>query len=294
MDRAIPVGNKTCAARVHKRYEDQRKQRLRDMKPQIDATKPKTSGMAHLKQNWKRDEMLGCRFDEIERDNKHLLHAMSKMIQEHGEGTPHQSRSVPSLSMASGAGARFPGGPARRNEIARIEFENARMLKRLQNSEAVYRTKDWEASYDHSRPILRRCCEYPLPEMKLKRKVRSTSSLMPLMSEEESRQASMDPGAVAPDFSSPSSHGLKYVLKEERIIDGINFYVEMATDGQTLAVSAYNKNIQDTLELLVNEDNHRQLLFESNGDYVEISSRLHIKDDRLVIISAEEVNSGQV
>merc|ERR1719174_1853080 len=102
----------------------------------------------------------------------------------------------------------------------------------------------------------------------------------------------MDPSAVAPDFSSPSSHGLQYVLKEERIIGGTTFYVEMATDGQTLAVSAYDKEIQDTLELLVNEENHRQLLFESDGDYGEISLRLRIKDDRLVIASAEEASNG--
>merc|ERR1719333_1586154 len=116
-------------------------------------------------------------------------------------GSPNHTRSTPALG-AQASGAAFPGGPARRNEIARIEFENARMLKRLQNSHAEYRTKDWEAAHDHSRGILRRICEYPVPDMRLKRKVRSTSSLMQLMSEEESRQASMDPGAVAPEFSS--------------------------------------------------------------------------------------------
>merc|ERR1719326_1603912 len=126
--------------------------------------------------------MLGVRYDEIERDNKHLLHSMSKMIQEHGEGTPHQSRSMPHLSTGSGAGARFPGGPARRNEIARIEFENARMLKRLQNMHAEYRTKDWEAAHDQSCKYLKIIAKYPIPEKShyLKRRARPTASLMPL------------------------------------------------------------------------------------------------------------------
>jgi len=244
--------------------------------------------MKHLKTNWKRDEIVGCRYDVIERDNRHLLGKMSHMIQEHSLGAPQHSRSAPNLSTAPGNPAKFPGGPARRNEIARIEFENARMLKRLQGAHPEYKTKEWEAAHDHSRAILRRITEYPLPDMKLKRKVRSSASLMPLAAEDE---GGIDPSAVAPDFPSAPNQGLRYVLKEERIIGGINFFVEMATDGHTLAVSAYDKDIQDTLELLVNEENHRQLLFESDGNYVEISSRLRVRDDRLVIVSAEESSS---
>jgi len=244
--------------------------------------------MKHLKTNWKRDEIVGCRYDVIERDNRHLLGKMSHMIQEHSLGAPQHSRSAPNLSTAPGNPAKFPGGPARRNEIARIEFENARMLKRLQGAHPEYKTKEWEAAHDLSRGYLKRITEYPLPDMKLKRTVRSSASLMPLAAEDE---GSMDPSAVAPDFRSPPTQGLSYVLKEERIIGGINFFVEMATDGQTLAVSAYDKDIQDTLELLVNEENHMQLLFESDGNYSEISSRLRIRDDRLVIVSAEESSS---
>lgn len=291
-DRALPVGNKICAARVHKRYEETRAQRLREMKPQIDARAPRSSGMKHLKINYKRDEQLNVRYDEIERDNRHLLHSMSKMIQD--SNGMSESRSMPSLGAASGgSGEKFPGGPARKNEIARIEFENARMLKRLQGAHAEYKTKEWEAAHDKSRAIMRRVCQYPVPNMSLKRRVRSSASLMPMMAEDDMGQGGMDPSAVAPEFTSSPNQSLQYVLKEERMIGGINFFIEMATDGQTLAVSAFDKEIEDTLELLVNEDNHRQLLFECDGDYAEISARLNIRDDRLVIMPAAAANNGQ-
>lgn len=294
MDRgraACPVGNKLCAARVHKRYEDMRAQRLREMKPQIDARPPKVCGMKHLQTNWKRDEMLGVRYDEIERDNRHLLHKMSKVVEE--PGSLPKSRSEPNLSKAN-SGAAFPGGPARRNEIARIEFENQRMLKRLQNAHAEYRTKDWEAAHDRSRAYLRRICDYPIPDiLKPKRRGQPSASMVPLLSEEpETFQAGMDPSAVAPEFASPMGQGLRYVVKEHLLIAGTTFFVEMATDGRTLAVSAYDREIQDTLELLVNEEHHRQLLLESGGDYGEIAGRLRIKDDRLIIIPLDAASGG--
>jgi len=251
--------------------------------------------MAHLKTNWKRDEMMGCRYDEIERDNRHLLTAMSRVIQEPGSmPQPQHSRSEPNLSAA--APEKFPGGPARRNEIARIEFENARMLKRLQNMKGEYTNKDAEAAHARSREYLRRICEYPVHLGHGKRRGRgATSSLVQLPGEgmqDMTLQAGTDPSAVAQDFASPAGHGLRYVFKEHLLIGGSTYFVEMATDGATLAVSAYDREIQDTLELLVNEENHRQLLLESGGDYGPIAGRLRIIQGRMVIIPLEALDEG--
>merc|ERR1719262_1986404 len=79
---------------------------------------------------------------------------------------------------------------------------------------------------------------------------------------------------------------LRYVLKEgKRIGDGY-FLVEMATDGRTLTISAYDGDTQRTLELLVNEKNHRKLYREANGDYSSIASRLRVEGDRLLLDAA--------
>lgn len=293
MDRAIPIGNRLCHAKEHKKQEEKRKQRLREMKPQIDARAPEVCGMKHLKINFKRDEMLGCRYDEIERDNRHLLNKMTSVVKEDGQGAVRKP-----LNLSNSAPV-FPGGPARRNEIARIEFENQRLLKRLQNAQAEYRTKEWEAAHDESRNYVRRICEYPI-QMKPKRRARSTASLVPLPTQgsgsmDGGYQAGTSSSAVAPDFaSSPPGQFLRYVLKKAIDIDGTRFLVEMATDGQTLAVSAYDSDVQDTLELLVNEENHRQLMAESQGDYGQIALRLRVDSGRLVIRQLEEAFDDQV
>jgi hypothetical protein len=295
MDRAIPIGNKLCHAKEHKKQEERRKQRLREMKPQIDARAPEVCGMRHLKINFKRDEMLGCRYDEIERDNRHLLNKMSSVVKEDGQGSPIRKRKTLNLSNSAPV---FPGGPARRNEIARIEFENQRLLKRLQNAQAEYRTKDWEAAHDESRNYVRRICEYPV--LKPKRRARSTASLVPLPAQgadpmDGRDQAGTSFSAFAPDYaSSPPGQFLRYVLKKAIDIDGTSFLVEMATDGQTLAISAYDSAVQDTLELLVNEENHRQLLAESQSDYGQIALRLRVDSGRLVIRQLEEAFDDQV
>lgn len=285
MDRAIPVGNRICHARVHKRHEAVRKQRLQEMRPQIDATPPAVCGMKHLKTNWKRDEVLGCKYDQIERDNRHLLQAMKRMATD-PKSSSMGSKSAPSLPHMDAA-TRFPGGPARKTEIARIESENARLLKRLQTIQSEFRLKDLEASHEERKSILRRICQNPLPDMKLKRRVRPTASLEQLSNEDGLNL--QGPGAVAQDSVSPS--GLRYVLKEHMLIGGTAYFVEMATDGQTLAVSAYNPEVQDTLELLVNEENHRKLLFESDSDYSQIAGRVRIRDDQLVIIAPEALET---
>ena len=57
---------------------------------------------------------------------------------------------------------------------------------------------------------------------------------------------------------------LSSVLKEGRKIGDSYYLVEMSTDGRTLTISAYDGDTQQTLELLINEKNHRKLHRESD------------------------------
>merc|ERR1719498_2229041 len=88
---------------------------------------------------------------------------------------------------------------------------------------------------------------------------------------------------------------LRYVLKEGKKIGEGYYLVEMATDGRTMTISAYDGDTQKTLELLVNEKNHRKLYRETNGDYSAIASRLRVDGDRLILDPAGgSAYSGQL
>merc|ERR1719262_1161770 len=79
------------------------------------------------------------------------------------------------------------------------------------------------------------------------------------------------------------SDEMRYVLKEGKKIGEGYYLVEMATDGRTLTISAYDGDSQKTLELLVNEKNHRKLYRDTNGDYSAIAQRLRVEGDRLIL-----------
>merc|ERR1712072_711781 len=69
--------------------------------------------------------------------------------------------------------------------------------------------------------------------------------------EAEERKEEADANEEEEDLSS--------VLKEGRKIGDSYYLVEMSTDGRTLTISAYDGDTQQTLELLINEKNHRKL-----------------------------------
>merc|ERR1712224_1093363 len=73
------------------------------------------------------------------------------------------------------------------------------------------------------------------------------------------------------------------VLKEGRKIGDSYYLVEMSTDGRTLTISAYDGDTQQTLELLINEKNHRKLHRECDGDYSQLATRLAVEGDRLLL-----------
>uniref|UniRef100_A0A6T0T8J7 Uncharacterized protein n=1 Tax=Alexandrium monilatum TaxID=311494 RepID=A0A6T0T8J7_9DINO len=282
MYRAIPVANKACAERVRQRHHELHKQRMKHVRPQVDTSQPTTVHLDHLRNNLKREQLLEERYHEIDRENKILLQKMSDI-----------------MKSSTYSGARAQSGPpslnrdARKTELMRITQENQGILKRIQRAQPVYNHVQWEDSYRRSAQYLKNSSEYPLV---LKRKTSSSrgSSLTPLGAKEgmstSLERASSSRGGLggtsmeaAGGASELGPEDLRYVLKEGKRIGGRYYLVEMATDGRTLAVSAYDGDNQKTLELLVNERNHRKLYRDANGDYNAIVEKLRIDGDQLTL-----------
>jgi len=268
MFRAIPVGNKVCARRVNKRYEDTRQQRLRDMQPQIDTTCPKSTTLRHLKINWKRDEAVGQRYDQIHQDNVRMLSQMQDMMKKAEYG---RSNSLPCL--------RGPGEPTpyRKREVSRITKENLELLDRLQNMESEIKPQKLEDCYKRSNAYVRLACEYQPPPLLNRKRAKPKRS---------STEPSTVSGAVAAEQCETE---LKYVFREEAMLGSIRHLIEMATDGYVLMISAYNMDFQHTLEMIVNEANHRKLHEEIRGDYRYLVDRLRVDEGQLVIDPMEQL-----
>merc|ERR1719326_912852 len=109
----------------------------------------------------------------------------------------------------------------------------------------------------------------------------SQAKLEQYMEEDRKRAEDASAGRERPDQAADEE--LRYVLKEGKKIGEGYYLVEMATDGRTLTISAYDGDTQRTLELLVNEKNHRKLYREANGDYSLIAGRLTVEGDRLLL-----------
>lgn len=273
MYRAIPVGNKACAERVRQRNHEMHKQRLKSMKPQVDTREPSVTQLAHLQNNLKREQMLEERYHEIDRQNRILLQKMSDIMKHQTFSADRAKSGPPSLNR-----------DARKTELMRITQENNNILRRIQQAQPVYNHVQWEDSYRRSFAYLKNSCEYA--PVLLRRKVSRGGSLMPLGGREG--ELSRGVGSTAGTASDGRAHEttgeeLRYVMKEGKRIGDRYYLVEMATDGRTLAISAYDGDKQQTMELLVNEKNHRRLYREHNGDYNAIAELLRVEGEQLLL-----------
>jgi len=271
MYRSIPVANKACADRIRSRNHELHKERIRKMRPQVDTTIPSTLHLDHLRNNLKREQLLEERYHEIDRENRILLQKMSDTMKQQSY-TPRARSAGASLNR-----------DARKTELMRITQENGHILKRIQQAQPVYNHISWEDSYRKSATYLKNTAEYPLC---LRRKASRASSLTPMSQsggfQKDSRNGN-EPGS--PDGAG-NSDDLKYVFKEGKKIGARYYLIEMATDGRTLAISAYEGDQQKTLELVVNERNHRRIYRELHGDYSLIADKLRIDGDHLVLDSS--------
>jgi len=286
MHRAIPIGNKLCAKREEQRRHEFHRDRVRNMRSLVDTKEPKVCQFDHIRNNLKREQMLEERYTQIDRENMTLLKKMSDIMK-------HPTFSVP----------KEPKGPVslnrdfRKKDLIRITQENQHILKRIQSAQPIYNHVEWEESHRKNASYLRNCCEYPVT-LNASKMGYDGSGLVPLGGSggeafsdaqanleqymEQDRQMAAESSA-AKEKDSAAEEELRYVLKEGKKIGEGYYLVEMATDGRTMTISAYDGDTQKTLELLVNEKNHRKLYRETNGDYSAIASRLRVDGDRLIL-----------
>jgi E3 ubiquitin-protein ligase TRIP12 len=285
MHRAIPIGNKQCAKREEQRRHQFHRDRVKNMRPQVDTKEPKVLQFDHIRNNLKREQMLEERYTQIDRENMTLLKKMSDIMKHPTFSVPKEVKGPVSLNR-----------DFRKAELIRITKENQAILKRIQSAQPIYNHVEWEEAHNKNEHYLRNCCEYPitLPS----RKGYGESGLMSLGAQEgmeqyqesqqkleqymeEDRKLAAEASNAAKEATAEEE--LRYVLKEGKKIGEGYYLVEMATDGRTMTISAYDGDTQKTLELLVNEKNHRKLYRESNGDYSAIASRLRVDGDRLIL-----------
>lgn len=278
MHRAIPVGNKACADRVQKRHHDMHKARLHSIKPQVDTTVPMVCHLDHLRNNLKREQQLEERYYTIDRDNKILLQKMSEIMRT-AQPADLRSKSAPVSLNRDG----------RKTELMRITRENQAILGRIQQAQPVYNHVAWEDSYRRSGKYLKNSAEYPIV---LTKRQTSRVSLAPLGGKGGRPELSSSGGVYQPN-QQQSADDLRYVLKEGKRIGETYYLVEMATDGRTLVISAYDGESQRTRDLVVSEKNHRRLFREANGDYNVIAESLFVDGDqlRLATVEGEPSNS---
>lgn len=237
------------------------------MRPQVDTTVPCTAQLDHLRNNLKREQLLEERYHTIDRENKILLQKMSDIMR-HPAHAPRPRTGPPSLNR-----------DARKCELMKITQQNHALLKRIQQAQPVYNHVAWEDSYRKSNMYLKNTAEYPLV---LSRHPARASSASPAAT--SSGPFGKESGASSPkNQADGKADDLKYVFKEGKTIGKDYFLVEMATDGRSLAVSAFHGDQKRTLELVVSESNHRKLYRELNGDYSRIADKLRVQGDQLML-----------
>lgn len=281
MYRAIPVVNKTCAERIRNRNRDIHKQKIKGMRSRVDTSVPSVASFDHLRNNLKREQILEDRYSEIDRENRILLQKMSDIMKQPTYFCTRAKSGPPSLNRDS-----------RKLELMRITQENQGILKRIQQAQPVYNHVEWEDSFKKSTAYLKNAAEYPLT-LSRKRPVGLTNSSVlqvkdgppPVRAVEQLDQPADSVATPGGGSAERKEEALKYVLKEGKQLDQRYYLVEMATDGRTLAISAYDGDQQRTFELIVNERNHRRLYRDASGDYSAIASKLRVEGDQLVLDS---------
>jgi E3 ubiquitin-protein ligase TRIP12 len=276
MFKGIPVGSKLCAKHEQKMQDERHKRALREMKPGIDTTEPKTCSLQHLRNNLKREQLLEDRYMEIDRENRILLQKMSDVMRK--PAFEYRSKVKGPVSMTK---------DARKHDLIRITQENQAILRRIQTAAPVYNHLQWEESHRRNELYLRNACEYPVvlrqqsaPTLGRSQRIpggtmeKEKDKLDELLEAEERKEQEAD---------AKDEEDLSSVLKEGRKIGDSYYLVEMSTDGRTLTISAYDGDTQQTLELLINEKNHRKLHRECDGDYSQLATRLAVEGDRLLL-----------
>merc|ERR1712126_131864 len=162
--------------------------------------------------------------------------------------------------------------------------ENQAILKRIQKAQPVYNHVEWEKSHKRNSGYMKNACEYPVVLKKRDMNPSGTRITGGRMGEASDKNLDGGPGSDrAHSPTNDMNESTRYVLKEGKKISGNYYLIEMTTDGRTLTIAAYDGDSQKTLELLVNEKNHRRLYRECNRDYSQIAARLSVEGDKLTL-----------
>eukprot|EP00639_Heterosigma_akashiwo_P011914 CAMPEP_0206374798 /NCGR_PEP_ID=MMETSP0294-20121207/8514_1 /ASSEMBLY_ACC=CAM_ASM_000327 /TAXON_ID=39354 /ORGANISM="Heterosigma akashiwo, Strain CCMP2393" /LENGTH=210 /DNA_ID=CAMNT_0053822627 /DNA_START=168 /DNA_END=797 /DNA_ORIENTATION=- len=112
----------------------------------VDSTEPQTSNLTHLRNNEKRMKMRADRFQDIERENKLLLQRMTKILTAEDNG----------LAAARTWTPKSLNSVARKQDLRRINRENAALLARLEGTQPYYDHQAWEDDLVHHKRLVGR------------------------------------------------------------------------------------------------------------------------------------------
>jgi E3 ubiquitin-protein ligase TRIP12 len=274
MYRGIPVANKICHRKEQARDDARMRMRIDHARPGIDMRPPATCHLQHMRVNLKREQLLEDRYLEIDRENRILLQKMSDVMRK------------PAFEIRPPAQGRSITKDRRKLDLIRITQDNQALLRRIQTTQPVYRHLQWEEAYRRNELYLRNACEYPVvlrkqssaPVVSPSKAKQDTDRLEQFLEEEQQRSPTKSARVKAEEEEEPET-----VFKAGQKVGDNYFLVEMSTDGRTLTISAYDGDTQQTLELMVNEKNHRRLHKECDGDYGELAGRLAVEDNRLLV-----------
>uniref|UniRef100_A0A7S1CAA5 Guanylate cyclase domain-containing protein n=1 Tax=Bicosoecida sp. CB-2014 TaxID=1486930 RepID=A0A7S1CAA5_9STRA len=138
-------GNRAVMKRELARERKRFKSRLSKIKGSIDMSEPKTLQLSHLRKNTKKAMQDAERMIQIQRENEFLVGRLSDII-----SRPPKHYDDP---LANRSQARILSNMEKREkEQRRIDYENALLLKRIQNTESQYdldvMLDEWEERED--------------------------------------------------------------------------------------------------------------------------------------------------
>lgn len=143
-----------CRNKLFSKEKERLEKRLKNMKPMIDNTPPRTCHMRHLKVNRKKKENDFQRFSQIERENFRLLDSMSKIMVRGAADSVfgvHSNINCPALSTAKG----------REIQARRVVQENQVLVKRILETKAYYKKQDFDRHQQSTLSAMANMCKYP-------------------------------------------------------------------------------------------------------------------------------------
>lgn len=135
------------------------RERVRDVKPQVDTSMPRVVHLNHVHHNLKKEQMLEDRYSEIDRENRILLKKMSEIMSVGSQATTPRPRADEGRKHG---GALSLNRDARKKELLRITKENQSILRRIQQAQPVYNHVEMEGGHRKNTSYLKNCVEYPL------------------------------------------------------------------------------------------------------------------------------------